>query len=273
MGRLLFAAAIVIVAWALAIGFELPLMIPSAVTALAALVLLALWLVERIREVRRARALAASLSSATDSVRPDRAAEQERLRVEMGRAVDALGARRLYRMPWIAIVGPPGSGKSTALRESGLHFPQIAASTGPLRGVGGTRSCDWWLTNEGVILDTAGRWTSEDEDRAEWLGFLDQLAAQRPRRPLDGLIVAVPLDELADEGRAEALGQRLRARIDEVQSQLKLSLPVYVLLTKCDLAEGFVETFDDLSREARGQMWGFTEPLAAKTDLIGRAHV
>jgi type VI secretion system protein ImpL len=28
-----------------------------------------------------------------------------------------------------------------------------------LRGIGGTRNCDWWFTNEAVLLDTAGRYT------------------------------------------------------------------------------------------------------------------
>jgi type VI protein secretion system component VasK len=29
-----------------------------------------------------------------------------------------------------------------------------------LRGIGGTRNCDWWFTNEAVLLDTAGRYTT-----------------------------------------------------------------------------------------------------------------
>lgn len=271
MGRILVAAAISVVAWALAIAFELPLIIPAGVTLLAALIVGALWLVDQLRERRRARALAASLSAGSRAAtRPDLVAERERLRAEMAKAVEALGSRRLYRLPWLVIVGPPGAGKSTAIRESGLHFPQVDGSTGPLRGVGGTRSCDWWLTNEGVLLDTAGRWTTEEEDREEWHAFLDHLPAHRPERPLDGLIATVPFDALVDENRAEALAQTLRARIDEVQARLKLSLPVYVLLTKCDLAEGFVETFGELPREERAQVWGFTERLAERSDPRAR---
>jgi type VI secretion system protein ImpL len=71
------------------------------------------------------------------------------------------------------------AGKTTALRSSGLPFPH--AKGGRVRGVGGTRNCDWWLTNDAVILDTAGRWATQDDDREEWLAFLDLLHQTRPQ--------------------------------------------------------------------------------------------
>src|SRR5512147_1300757 len=60
-----------------------------------------------------------------------------------------LGGRRdgryLYQLPWYIIVGAPGSGKTTALANSGLKFP-LSDKMGDLaiRGVGGTRNCDWF---------------------------------------------------------------------------------------------------------------------------------
>ncbi|MEJ1267707.1 hypothetical protein WDV93_11565 [Pantoea ananatis] len=44
-----------------------------------------------------------------------------------------------------------------------------------LRGIGGTRNCDWWFTNEAVLLDAAGRYTTQESqqerDAGEWHQF------------------------------------------------------------------------------------------------------
>ncbi len=95
------------------------------------------------------------------------------------------GGLGLYEMPWYVIIGAPGSGKTTALVNSGLQVPARAANraSGALRGVGGTRNCDWWFTEEAVLLDTAGRYTTQDSDAsadsAGWAGFLPLLKKHR----------------------------------------------------------------------------------------------
>jgi type VI secretion system protein ImpL len=104
------------------------------------------------------------------------------------------GNRRwLYELPWYAMIGPPGSGKSTALAQSGLRLR--TGQIQELRGTGGTRYCDWVFTDEAVLLDTAGRYTTQDSDpgadRSAWLGFLDLLKQRRPRHPLNGILVAL----------------------------------------------------------------------------------
>ncbi|MEJ2694824.1 MAG: type VI secretion protein IcmF/TssM N-terminal domain-containing protein [Candidatus Thiodiazotropha sp.] len=110
----------------------------------------------------------------------------------------------LYQLPWYMFIGPPGSGKTTALLNSGLHFP-LADKLGndAVQGVGGTRNCDWWFTDDAVLLDTAGRYTTQDSyeavDRAAWTGFLELLRRYRRRRPINGALVARhPLPHLCD---------------------------------------------------------------------------
>jgi type VI secretion system protein ImpL len=106
-----------------------------------------------------------------------------------------LGRRRdrryLYQLPWYVIIGAPGSGKTTALANSGLKFP-LSDKMGELavRGVGGTRNCDWFFTDDAVLIDTAGRYTTQDSDeavdRSAWQSFLELLRKYRPRRPIEG---------------------------------------------------------------------------------------
>src|ERR1700712_3780859 len=99
--------------------------------------------------------------------------------------------RYLYELPWYMFIGLPGSGKTTALLNAGLTFP-LAGKLGQasVRGVGGTRNCEWWFTDEAVLIDTAGRYTSQDSDSAvdasAWNTFLELLRKSRPRRPLNG---------------------------------------------------------------------------------------
>lgn len=250
--------------------------LPAAFTLLVATVLAAIAVTRRLRARRAARelekALAAQAAEQARTARPDMQADLLQMQQEFQKAIDALknsrlargGEDALYALPWHLIVGPSGSGKSTALRNSGLQFPYMSKSGGGVRGIGGTRNVDWWLTNEAVLLDTAGRWTTEEEDRDEWLSFLDLVKRFRPRKPLNGIIVAIGVDSLggAHEEEVRKLAEEIRERIDEVQNRLQMSLPVYVLFTKVDLIPGFVETFADLSKQDRGQVWGFTVPLA-----------
>jgi type VI secretion system protein ImpL len=186
-----------------------------------------------------------------------------------------IGARRhvLYDLPWYLFVGAPGAGKTTALTHSGLRFP-LAERLGAeaIGGVGGTRHCDWWFTDDAVLLDTAGRFTTQDShrdaDRGAWLGFLALLRKSRPRRPLNGVMVVVSAADLLQQTDAQRATQAaaVRERLAELDRQLGMRFPVYVVVTKSDLLSGFSEFFDDLGRDEREQVWGMTFPYAPPAD-------
>jgi type VI secretion system protein ImpL len=139
-----------------------------------------------------------------------------------------------------------------------------------VRGVGGTRNCDWWFTNEAILLDTAGRYATEQHDHDEWMAFLQMLRRYRSQKPINGVLVAVSITDVIDanEQQIEAMGKKLRARIDEVMTQLHMVVPVYMLFTKCDLVAGFIEFFGDMRKSDRAQAWGATMRLdMPKTDV------
>ena len=246
------------------------------------ILLFALWLGWRLfcllRERQQERKVLDGLAAQTppDAASVATAEELATLRQRMDEALALLKKarlggderRNLYQLPWYVIIGPPGSGKTTALVNSGLNFPLAAQlGAGAVRGVGGTRNCDWWFTDEAVLLDTAGRYTTQDShaqvDKAAWLGFLELLKTQRARRPIDGAFIAISLSDLLQSSDSERAAHvaAIRSRVQELYTQLGVRFPVYVMLTKCDLVPGFMEFFDDLSREERAQVWGFTFAL------------
>jgi type VI secretion system protein ImpL len=200
------------------------------------------------------------------------------------------GKRYLYELPWFMIIGNPGAGKTSVLLNSGLKFPvadQMGAASAQmtLAKNTGTHNCQWWFTNEAVLIDTAGRYTAPDDgylsdgqgaedggsssrqvevNRSEWLGFLGVLRQVRGRAPINGAVVAIDVAELLSSDRHARLAQaaRLRGRLAELREHLGIRFPVYVMLTKTDVLNGFAEYFSSLTSEARTQVWGFSLPWA-----------
>jgi len=289
MLKYIFSAVLIAAVWLCAVLLDLPYkyVIATVLTVIIVAVLLTIIIVRVVRAKKAAkeieRALKAQAAAHAASARPDLRADIDAMQNEFGRAVQALkssklggksGADALYALPWYMIIGPPGSGKSTALRNSGLRFPYMSRQGGAVQGVGGTRNCQWWMTNEAVILDTAGRYTTEDSDRDEWLAFLDLLRKNRTRQPINGILCAIAVTDLSEAHPEEVLARarEVRARIDEVMSKLEMVVPVYVVFTKCDLLPGFVEIFADIGPNDRNQIWGFTVPVTARRDPAQQFH-
>ncbi|MCB4359519.1 type VI secretion system membrane subunit TssM [Quatrionicoccus australiensis] len=182
------------------------------------------------------------------------------------------GANALYELPWYITIGNPAAGKSTAIVNSGLKFPFDDGGDTVIKGIGGTRNCDWFFTSEGILLDTAGRYSIHQEDREEWMGFLGLLKKHRPRAPINGIIVTVNIGELIGNAPSFAinLAKNLRQRVQELTEKLEVFAPVYVLFTKADLIPGFRDFFLDLDWNERDHVWGATLPYeqANGNDLI-----
>jgi type VI secretion system protein ImpL len=228
---------------------------------------------KQMKAKKASQKLAAGVAKQDSSAGGKGSAEEQQLSKRFEEATLALkkskkGGANLYELPWYIIIGPPGAGKTTLLGNSGLNFP-LAKSFGKdaLRGVGGTRNCDWWFTDDAILLDTAGRYTTQDSsgqaDAAGWTAFLQLLRKYRRRQPINGVILAISAADLltSSEQERERHVVAIRERLDELSRELKITPPVYVLVTKCDLIAGFGEFFDEIGQAARAQVWGMTFPI------------
>ncbi len=240
---------------------------------------------QRIAAKRRNNELMDSLA---DEASEAQAAEADELSNKMQSAVSILkdrdfsktgGTRFIYELPWYLIIGPPGAGKTTLLSNSGLNFP-LEESHGrfSVKGVGGTRNCDWWFTDKAVLLDTAGRYTTQDShaesDKQGWTNFLQLLKNNRSRRPVNGILVAIALHDLikGNEDDLIQIAKTIRFRIEEIHQKFGMLPPIYLVVTKCDLLAGFSEFFAEFDEAARRQVWGFTLDVNDKSDLSERAR-
>lgn len=248
----------------------------------AILFLILLWVIYLVWGLFRAKkaeqAMMDDIAQESTTVQDQSSEELQILRERFDEAITVLkkshkggrfsGAQYLYELPWFVIIGPPGSGKTTALINSGLKFPlSDRFGKDAIRGVGGTRNCDWWFTDEAVLLDTAGRYTTQDSQEAldsnAWLGFLDLLKKHRKRRPVNGILIAASASDLMLQTEEERglHARAIRNRVQELNERLGVRVPVYMMFTKCDLVAGFTEFFEDMGRDDRSQVWGMTFPL------------
>ena len=197
---------------------------------------------------------------------------QKELRRRFKDALHTLKSSSLYRgrserwrndLPWYLLIGPQEGGKTSLLDFSGLDFPLNKLGRKLTRDTASTSQCDWYFAEHGVLIDTSGRYLTQDngrEDGSAWSTLLGLLRSRRRNRPLNGVLVTIPVQSLLefDHNQLEVLAKQVRGRLQEVHQQLHVDLPVYLVLSKADLLLGFDEFFDQLSREESEQVLGAT---------------
>lgn len=166
-------------------------------------------------------------------------------------------------LPWYLLIGPESSGKTSILDFSGLNFPLNQIEQRLTKNIEGTRYCEWYFAENGVVIDTSGRYFSQENaevDSAGWLTLLSLLRRRKRSRPINGVLVNVPVDDLLsrDEINLERIARQTRARLHDIQLRLGTECPVYMLFSKADHIIGFNEFFDNLSQEESAQVLGVT---------------
>ncbi len=261
-----------VVALSLAFIQQNILLIVAACAMVAALVSGIYLLILKWREKRRARALSDDVRETRTprDVSADAAkkARYEDLKRQFREGLDRFesAGKSLYALPWVLMAGPPGSGKTEAIRHSELKFP--TGLQDKLQGAGGTYSMNWWFTNHAVIIDTAGRLIMEDP--AEWKDFLLRMKKARPKCPINGMILAIDVRRLIadDSSKIERDAGQIARQLEVIQRTLDVRFPVYVIVTMCDLLPGFREFFSDVNNpQLQQQMLGWSNPAELDTQF------
>ena len=176
-----------------------------------------------------------------------------------------LTRRYISEKPWFLVIGPPGSGKTSLIGESGERF-LLAEHYGLQQtvDVGPTQDCNWWLAENSVYVDTSGEWLQLNglgEDGARARDTLFKLIRRHRRHPgIDGIMLCLDARWLLHASLTErkSVADALRVRLLEMASWFRCELPVYLTISHLDQLVGG-ETFlsmlgDDLLQKGWGSV-------------------
>ncbi len=181
----------------------------------------------------------------------------------------------LRKLPWYVLLGHTGSGKTNLLQQANFNtFPTEHLPDDALKN-----ACPhtWRFTNEAVFLELPFSMLddNDDEDTKKksalesinknslfFAALLKFIRRNRRKNCLNGVVVTLELPDLLFRSEAKGLApqQHLKSILSRMHAVLETQMPVYLILTKCDLIAGFREFFANLSKEEREQNWGIAFP-------------
>ena len=175
----------------------------------------------------------------------------------------------VYELPWYIMIGEHCSGKTEAVLHSKVDLPRDLQNK-PQESAG-TSHLNWWFTNYGVLLDTSGDMVFRADDASvspDWSEFLELLKKHRPNCPANGIVMAISVESLLNDSPKEIDRKAgiVARHLDKLQESFGVKLPVTVIITKCDLLEGFLPFFDGLKDPKLQQQmlgWSNAAPLEA----------
>jgi len=259
-------------------GFEEPLLILLLIIA----ALLSLFLYRRLRKASPTTPVPGQeIAPAGAAQRNGDLAEQPELSPAVMKAAfrsglktyrdSVAGSNNPYLVPWFLVVAPEGSGLSTLCAATEPARPPtqtINPDTGRAVGV------SWWFHDNAVMLEVATeafvRRSGSRVADAAWTALLEELSSRRASLPLDGIVLAISASDLAGP---DMLGQRalndkmiqVYGRLWQAQRALGISLPVWVVITRCDIIPGFRPLAEALPEFRRQEAIGWSLPYALES--------
>ncbi len=172
--------------------------------------------------------------------------------------------KKFWEQPWYLVIGEPASGKTKAIKRS-IRFDPLL--TNHFQGSGGTQNMDWWFAQDAVILDTAGKLAfPENRERVStsWPELLKRLKKCRPIAPINGVLLFVSAESLqkktVEQIQEEARMANMRLR--EINRDLGVRFPVWVIVSKSDTITGFREMIAEMTgAEEQHQILGWSNPV------------
>ncbi len=176
--------------------------------------------------------------------------------------------RGMYGLPWYFVLGDHSAGKSTLIDNSDLRFPidhEIRSAVSEFDGTEAARVAQWRVAGkEAVLFDINATFVSESETRSEvqdmlWQRFLRNVQKIRPRRPINGIILAIDVVDFLgmSTARRDTFAMDIRRTMNDIIEQLNTQMTIHIVFTKMDQIAGFSDYFENLNATEREQLFGF----------------
>jgi type VI secretion system protein ImpL len=176
------------------------------------------------------------------------------------------GSSNPYLVPWVLAVGTRGGGTSALCAAGGSARPP---ATVPDPATGKPLGCAWWFYDRAVVIDVAGEafadMRGERLPDVAWIALLEELTRARDGLPLDGILLTLPVPDLAGPealpaATLAAKAAEIHTRLWQVQKVTGLTLPVWLVLTMGDAIPGFQQLLAALPPEAQDSAFGWSSP-------------
>lgn len=145
------------------------------------------------------------------------------------------------RLPWLAFLGGADAGIGDLLETAAVDSP---FSPPEQPNPSETFHWSWWFFKQLIAIETGQAFVeglSEDHRLDAWSKALGALQANRPTMPLTGFVLCVPQHVLQDETARRDQAYALRRLLDQATTMLKVTVPVYLVITRLDDIPGFAE--------------------------------
>lgn len=175
---------------------------------------------------------------------------------------------KISNLPLVFLLGENGSVKTTTVVNSGLEPELVTGQVYQDTNVVPTRLANVFLARQTLFLDAAGGFMN---DSNRWVKLVRRLApgqlksvvgakAQAPR----AAVVTFDGETFFRQGGNEAatvIARKLNERLVEISAQLGIRVPVYVLFTRMDRMQFFLDFVRNIGNEEALQIFGVTLPI------------
>lgn len=174
----------------------------------------------------------------------------------------------LSELPWYLFLGPGGSGKTSLLVNSHVNF--ILTKQFKQERMSPSRTCDWWVTKDYVIVDVPGNYFSKKEGFL-WAHLINLIKKYHHQDKIKGIVIAIPLPELNKLKNPQEKKQivlDIKQKIVHLKEEYDKNIPFYFVITKCDQIAGFTDFFGESSIEELNQAWGVILPPVKENETL-----